>query len=146
MGLESWRPESEMGKGSDIVWLWDNNCYVVEVKHNNQKTLHKKDSAQLHDSIKWATEYYPMYNIIPVTITKDNITHCDKDAHYNSDTLLIKESNVNNLIQNLNNLFLYIIEHKELLESHELLADKLKHFKLDKESFKLNYSTNIKKL
>ncbi len=146
MGLESWRPESEIGKGSDIVWLWDNNCYVVEVKHNNQKTLHKKDSAQLHDSIKWATEYYPMYNIIPVTITKDNITHCDKDAHYNSDTLLIKESNVSNLIQNLNNLFLYIIEHKELLESHELLADKLKHFKLDKESFKLNYSTNIKKL
>ena len=90
IGLESWRPENEIGVGPDIVWLWDNYCYVIEVKHNNEKTLHKKDSAQLHDSMKWATDYYPMCNIIPVTITKDNITHCDKDAHYHNDTWRIQ--------------------------------------------------------
>lgn len=145
IGLESSRPESEIGKGPDLVWLWDNNCYVIEVKHNNINKLHKKDSAQLHDSLTWAKDYYPMYNTIPVTITKDNIMQADHDAHYHKDTLLIKESNINDLIRNIENFYAYIIEHPETLESHALLSKKINNFKLDAENFKKNYSSTITK-
>lgn len=145
LGLEASRPESEIGEGSDVVWLWDNYCYVIEIKHNNQKTLHKKDSGQLHDSVTWAKNYYTMFNIIPITITKDNVTNCDHDAHYDENTLLVQENHIIKLINNIENMYRYISEHPETLESNELLSKKINDYSLDRDSFRQNYSTNIKK-
>lgn len=60
----------------------DRTLTVIEVKNNNQDTLHKSDSGQLHDSMEWARKSFPEFadRLVPLTIAK--VSRKDKDAHY----------------------------------------------------------------
>lgn len=82
LGADSSRPEMDYNEGPDNLWFWGGNAIVIEVKSNNEKTLHKSDSGQLHDSLEWARKSFPEFaeRLIPLTVAK--VYRRDKDAHY----------------------------------------------------------------
>lgn len=89
LGADSSMPEQEFSAGPDNLWFWGARCFVIEVKNENQNTLHKTDSGQLHDSLQWARENYPEWadRISPITVAKVQIA--DNDAHYPDDVRVL---------------------------------------------------------
>jgi hypothetical protein len=145
LGLTSIMPEHELGSGPDVAWLWDNFIFVIEVKHNNANTLHKKDSGQLHDSLKWATDNYPMMNIIPITVAKDHVFFADQDAHYPDGILLLNENGCKKILANLRNFYFQISANPSISISSQLINKNLDSMKLTRKSFKDNYTQTLKK-
>ena len=89
LGADSFMPEQEYGVGPDNLWFWGGQVFVIEVKNKNEKSLHKSDSGQLHDSLEWARTSYPEFveRLHPVTVAK--VENADVDAHYPEGTRVL---------------------------------------------------------
>ena len=99
LGAKGSRPEETFGKGPDGLWLWPNLSLVIEVKNERQKTLPKKDSGQLHDSLQWFKENYSPRLPTPVIIAK--VTSVEKDAHFPQGTRVLTQEKMKELLNNL---------------------------------------------
>lgn len=60
LGLAAQRPEQEVGKGPDVLWmLGDSNFWVIECKSGSeQESISKSDMGQLSQSMDWFAESY----------------------------------------------------------------------------------------
>ncbi|WP_432241401.1 DEAD/DEAH box helicase family protein [Herbaspirillum robiniae] len=97
LGADSYRPEEEFGEGPDNLWFWGNTAFVIEAKSENQESLHKKDSGQLHDSLQWVRESYPAYadRLSPIIVAK--VTKADGDAHFPDNTRVLTQTGCDTL-------------------------------------------------
>lgn len=69
IGVESSRPEKELGEGPDNLLLWPALSLVVEAKNEAvYDRIPKKDAAQLLHSIEWFKSSYPTRQGIPVLV------------------------------------------------------------------------------
>ncbi len=66
VGFGTSRPEKDLNEGPDVLWFVPGLHLVIEVKSENQKTLHKKDSGQLHTSLEWFERTYGTTKVWPV--------------------------------------------------------------------------------
>ena len=136
LGADSINPENEYKEGPDVCWYLDNNVYVIEIKHNQIESLHKKDSGQLSDSCEWARKNYPtMANIIPTTLT--NVTFFDKDAHYPTATVIINESRALELLDVVIKFYEHIISESK--NTAKEITSELNHYGLDNNSIFQKY-------
>lgn len=136
LGADSINPENEYKEGPDVCWYLDNNVYVIEIKHNQIESLHKKDSGQLSDSCEWARKNYPtMANIIPTTLT--NVTFFDKDAHYPTGTVIINESRALELLDVVIKFYEHIISESK--NTAKEITSELNHYGLDNNSIFQKY-------
>ncbi len=144
LGATGSRPEKEYGNGPDCLWLWGRYAFVIEAKTQNENTLHKKDSGQLANSIEWFKKTYPdIYTIIPLTVSKMNIT--DADAHYNSETKVLMPSGIEMLLSNLNTFYKALVELPLLASDKNTLAKEISRLGLTSESFISTYCVPITK-
>lgn len=91
LGADSSRPEVEYDAGPDNLWFWGGTAFVIEAKNENQESMHKSDSGQLHDSLQWARTNYPPFarRLQPITVAK--VTKADADAHYPEGTRVLTQ-------------------------------------------------------
>ncbi|MDR2014188.1 MAG: DEAD/DEAH box helicase [Azoarcus sp.] len=91
LGADSGRPERDYGVGPDNLWFWGKTAYVIEVKNENQDSLHKCDSGQMHDSLQWARENFPEYadHLQPLVVAK--VHTVDRVAHYPPGTRVLMQ-------------------------------------------------------
>lgn len=81
VGAEGSRPERDFGEGPDDLWLWPELSLVIECKNEEGgKTLPKRDSGQIHDSLQWFRDSYPTRTATPVLVAEASTGH-DK-AHF----------------------------------------------------------------
>jgi len=90
VGAEGSRPEKQLGKGPDDLWLWETLDMVIECKHEEEgATLPKRDSGQLHDSVQWFRNAYPTRTPTPVLVAKAEAGH--NQAHFPERTRVITD-------------------------------------------------------
>ncbi|OOW07261.1 hypothetical protein MF6396_00200 [Pseudomonas sp. MF6396] len=135
LGADSTRPEIDFSIGPDVIWFWGNHLFVIEVKSENQKTLHKGDSGQLHDSIQWAKECYPVFadRITPITVAK--VSQADRDAHYPANTRVLLESGCKALAQGLKHACMRLSEQGNLFVTPLNVAAIMTEFKISPDQF-----------
>ena len=77
--------------GPDNLCFLGGAAFVIEAKNENQDSLHKSDSGQMHDSLQWARDNYPEYadRFQPLTVAK--VWMVDRDAHYAAGTCVLAE-------------------------------------------------------
>ncbi len=143
LGADSIRPEKEYGAGPDNLWLWGDKAFVIEAKNENEHSLHKKDSGQLHDSLQWARENYPTYadRLIPLTVAK--IWNADKDAHYSQDTRVLTQEGCQLLGQALQQLCQKLAKNGPVFLVAATVLEEMNNFKLSPDQFVNLYTKRI---
>lgn len=69
LGAISTRPEKELGKGPDNLWMWRDGAIVIECKSMMKADyISKAYSAQLLDSCEWFRKEYPGVTYTPVIV------------------------------------------------------------------------------
>ena len=71
LGLESTRPDKELGKGPDVLWVGEGGVAVcMEAKTDKQlSSRYSKDYVgQLHNHVQWVKDNYEVSEIIPVFV------------------------------------------------------------------------------
>lgn len=71
LGLVAQRPEQEIGKGPDVLWmLGDSRFWVIECKSGSeQEAIPKSDMGQLSQSVDWFAESYDGSNqVAPILV------------------------------------------------------------------------------
>lgn len=53
LGAESSRPEKELDRGPDNLWLFDDTAFCIEMKSDKVSSLFKSDAGQLALSVQW---------------------------------------------------------------------------------------------
>lgn len=102
VGAHGSRPERDCGEGPDDLWLWPDISLVIECKNEEYgKTLPKKDSGQIHDSLQWFKNSYPTRTATPVIVAKAATGH-DK-AHFPDGTRVITPKKLDGLLDAIEN-------------------------------------------
>ncbi len=71
LGLDSTRPDKELGMGPDVLWIGENGYAVcMEAKTDKQSASpYRKDYVgQLHNHVQWVKDRYDVSKIIPVFV------------------------------------------------------------------------------
>ena len=71
LGLESTRPDKELGKGPDVLWVGEGGYAVcMEAKTDKQPSspYNKDHVGQLHNHVQWIKDNYNATEIIPVFV------------------------------------------------------------------------------
>ncbi|MCH8151885.1 MAG: DEAD/DEAH box helicase family protein [Planctomycetes bacterium] len=104
LGAEGTRPEEEFGEGPDDLWLWSDTSWVVEVKNQNEESLHKKDAGQLLLSLQWFSNAYPTRpEAAPVIVAKN--TAADRLSDFPDGTRVLTPSCMAGLLDALEKLY-----------------------------------------
>lgn len=146
LGADSSRPEIDFSVGPDVIWFWGNYLFVIEVKNENQKTLHKSDSGQLHDSIQWAKESFPIYadRIVPITAAKVFIS--DRDAHYPQGTRVLLEAGCIALAHGLHLACVKLSQQGPVFVTPENVTITMNEFKISPEQFLSQHTVKLEEL
>jgi hypothetical protein len=96
-------PESEFGRGPDVLWRFPNRIFVLEAKTENRTKLHKADAGQLMLSTNWCKENHPDSTEI-VSVVVSNTVDADAKIDFAFDALVLTETAVLELISRLQNL------------------------------------------
>lgn len=103
LGADSSMPESEFGRGPDVLWRFPTKMFVLEAKSENRTRLRKTDAGQLMVSANWCRENFPdSAEIIPVLVS--NTLVADEKIDFAFDALVLTEAAVIELIGRLQNL------------------------------------------
>lgn len=104
LGAIGRRPEDEVGKGPDNIWLWSDFSFVIEVK-SESKRLRKADSGQLADSLNWFREALSQRTgqVVPVVVS--NATRRYHDAHFPEGTVVFDQKALHDILERLIGLF-----------------------------------------
>lgn len=145
VGANGSRPEYDYGAGPDDLWLWPSISLVIEAKNQNQDSLHKSDSGQLHISLKWFKDTYPQLpDPIPVIFSKVSIA--DKHSGFPDKTRVITPSCMSEYLAAICNFYNSLISHPELLQKFSEIAETQQHFNLLPEQFISNYTILLKEV
>lgn len=71
LGLETTRPDNELGTGPDVLWLApDGSALIIEAKTDKERTkvYTKADLGQLRDHLRWVQERHGVAEIRPVYV------------------------------------------------------------------------------
>jgi len=108
LGAIGLRPEEHLGVGPDDLWLWPEVGLVIEVHNDRQKTLPKKDSGQLHDSLEWYNRNYRNRESIPLVVAK--VTVSDQQANFPSGTRILTPTKMAEILDNLDSFVARLIK------------------------------------
>jgi hypothetical protein len=130
LGADSSRPDDEYSEGPDNLWFWGGTAFVIEAKNENQKTLHKSDSGQLHDSLQWTKDNYPEYadRLQPIVVAK--VTTADKDANYAKGTRVITADGCATLGKGLHQLYQKLAQQGPIFVTPENVLAEMGNFGL----------------
>jgi len=144
LGASGSRPEKETGVGPDDLWIWPDLSLVIEAKTENQKSLHKKDSGQLLNSLQWFKEKYPKLNQpLPVIIT--NVSLIDDDAYFPDNTRIINQEKINFLLDGLENFYYTLISDSSLMSNRESTYRSLESYSLTPQRIISKFTFLLKK-
>lgn len=130
LGADSSRPDDEYSEGPDNLWFWGGKAFVIEAKNENQKTLHKKDSGQLHDSLQWTKDNYPEFadRLQPLVVAK--VTTADKDANYPNDARVLTADGCAALGKGLHQLYQKLAQQGPIFVTPDNVLGEMKNFGL----------------
>ncbi len=120
LGAEGSRPEEELGEGPDDLWLWPDTSWGIEVKNQNETSLHKKDAGQLLLSLQWFSNAYPTRaDAAPVMVAKN--AAADRLSDFPDRTRVLTPSCMTRLLDNLEKLFSEMIQSPLLISKPQAL-------------------------
>lgn len=143
LGADSLRPEQEYNEGPDNLWIWGDKIYVIEAKNENKTTLNKADSGQLHDSLQWTRENYPMFSdrLCPLTVAK--VWEASKDAHYLPETRVLTQEGCQAIGLALQQFCQKMATTLPVLRVPATVLEEMINFKLSPEQFLGTYTKKI---
>lgn len=135
LGADSSRPDNDFGEGPDVLWLWGGQVFVIEAKNENQHSLHKKDSGQLHDSLQWTRDSHPVFaeRLQPVVVAK--VTTVDRDANYPADTRVLTQRSCTALGTALHQLMQKLAQLGPVFATADVVLVELNNYGLHPEQF-----------
>lgn len=135
LGADSERPEKDYGAGPDNLWFWGNAAFVIEAKNENQESLHKSDSGQMHDSLQWAKDNFPEYadRLQPLVVAR--VCAVDKDAHYPAGTCVLMQDGCSAVGLALHQLCQKLAKMGPVFVTPELVLKELGNYGLLPEQF-----------
>jgi hypothetical protein len=134
LGADSQRPEKELNEGPDNLWIFSGCGWVIEVKSNNEQSLHKKDAGQIHQSVQWYRKSCAAgTKVVPVIAAKVN--NVDRGAQFPVDTRSLMPALLIKLIEELQNFYRMLGTKTELeRNAPAVVAQELVRWKLDADS------------
>ena len=143
IGAKGSRPEKEYDEGPDDLWLWPTVSFVIEAKNQNEKTLHKKDAGQLHQSLQWFKDNYPARpEPSPIIVAK--VDQADSDAQFPPNTRVILPAAMTQLLDNLEKFYQLLVDGIPDTLQPKNIAQRLIEFGLASNQFQGTYTTRIR--
>lgn len=143
LGVTGSRPEKEFGEGPDDLWLWPSISLVIEVKSQNEESLHRKDAGQLMLSLKWFQANYPTSpEGQPVIVAK--VSMADKKSGFPSKTRIITPEKMELLLNNIEKFYQAIISDLPASRDVKGIGSLLPKFDLAPEQFIGHYTVAVK--
>ena len=143
LGAQGSRPEEE--GGPDDLWLWPSLSLVIEVKSENQKSLHKKDAGQLSTSMNWFKENFSARkNCVPIIVS--NTTLCDKIAYFPANTRIITSAKISELLEKVEQFYRKIIAEPLIYSTAKSILKAQQDFSLLPEQFCGNFTEKLQRL
>lgn len=135
LGADSSRPDDDLSVGPDVLWFWGGGAFVIEAKNENQNSLHKKDSGQLHDSLQWAKESYPVFadRLQPVVVAR--VTQVDHDANYPANTRVLTQQGCVTLGTALHQFMQKMAQLGPVFATPDIVLTELSNFGLHPDQF-----------
>ena len=102
LGLNSTRPDNDLGVGPDVLWLSEDGFAVcMEAKTDKQASslYRKEDVGQLHNHIQWVNDNHKVSEIIPVFVGP--LLSASKEASPSPDMKIIELRQFHELSQRL---------------------------------------------
>ncbi|TDX49145.1 DEAD/DEAH box helicase family protein [Orenia marismortui] len=144
IGFNGQRPESEFGKGPDVLWETGNlNYFVIECK-NEARTdiISKKYCNQLNGSMYWFEEKYDdTCSAIPIMVHPSNLFEYSASPH--QQTRIINEEKLNELKKSLLEFANTVVSSNKFADPQDI-AKYLKHYNLEYEQFIKKYTIGFK--
>ncbi|MBZ0154903.1 MAG: DEAD/DEAH box helicase family protein [Alphaproteobacteria bacterium] len=143
LGAEGRRPEREDRDGPDGLWLFPEISLVIEAKTENEASLHKSDSGQLHTSIEWFSRSYKARPApIPVAIAKIDVA--DAGSNFPEGTRVLLPVKLQELLNNLISFYRALIKEPPLLRVPHKIAELSVQHKIAPEQIIGTYTVKIK--
>src|SRR5262249_19526411 len=108
LGAGGSRPEEDFDEGPDDLWIWPNLNLVIEVKNQNQDTLHKSDAEQLLGSLQWFQNSYAALSA-PVPVVVARMTTADRKSGFPDGTRVITPNRMQGLTDALSGFYQSLI-------------------------------------
>lgn len=143
LGADSSRPDEEYHEGPDNLWFWGNHAFVIEAKSGNENTLHKKDSGQMHDSLKWTKDSYPQFaeRLRPIVVAK--VTKVDNDAHYPNETRVLTQDTCNVMANSLHQLTQKLANMGPIFRTPDVILGEMHAFALHPDQFLQRHTVEL---
>lgn len=135
IGAYSSRPDEVYKEGPDNLWFWGNHAFVLEAKSGNEKSLHKKDSGQLHDSLQWARNSYPQFadRLQPIIVAK--VTKVDSDSNFPANTKVLTQAGCVAMGQALHQLTQKLAQLGPIFATQNVVLAEIQNFGLHPDQF-----------
>lgn len=135
LGAYSSRPDDDFQEGPDNLWFWGNYSFVIEAKSGNEKTLHKKDSGQLHDSVEWVRNAHPEFadRLRPIIVAR--VTKADADANFPANTRVLTQSGCAAMGKALHQLAQKLAQLGPVFTTPDLVLVELQNYGLHPDQF-----------
>lgn len=130
LGFKGQRPESEFGKGPDVLWAIGNlNYLVIECKSGaTSDTISKHNCNQLNGSMNWFEEKYDKScSATPLLIHPVNLFEYASSPH--AKTRIITKEKMSDLRSAIKN-FIKAITSEQKMDEQKKIAQLLEHFNL----------------
>lgn len=145
LGAEGSRPEEEFGEGPDDLWLWPEISWVIEVKNQNEKSLHKKDAGQLLLSLQWFSKAYPTRaDAAPVIVAKT--VAVDRPSNFPNGSRVLTPSCMTRLLDSLEKLVLEVIQSPLLVSKPQMVKPLREQLGVAPQQLLRNYTESLKQL
>jgi hypothetical protein len=142
-GAEGSRPEKIYRRGPDDVWLWSDLSAVVEVKNEAEnERLPKKDSGQLHDSLKWFSENHPTRTPTPLMVAR--ATEAEDDAHFPDGTRVLTPEGIGRLLRAIETFLADLVKKPAAQWTPNEVGQLLARHKLSARQFMATYTVALR--
>jgi hypothetical protein len=104
LGFHSERPEKNLGKGPDVLWIVENNHgFIIEAKSNKKidNSFTKEDHSQMITSHEWFKNEYPEYKATKIVVQPSNYASA---AISPDDIYVLTLDRLNSVISNIGTL------------------------------------------
>lgn len=83
LGAESSMPEREVGRGPDVLWVFDGIAFCIEAKNEKTSPIFKAEAGQLLNSIQWSqNQLGDGVEVVPVFATSVVAADRDEDVAF----------------------------------------------------------------
>lgn len=143
LGAEGHRPEKQYQDGGpDVMWLFPDMSFVIEAKNENQESLHKADSGQLHTSLEWFSRNYKVKPPpVPVVVAKVDIA--DAGSQFPDGTRVLLPAKLQEMLNNLVSFYNALIKEPPLLRVPHKIRELLVQHKIAPDQLMGNYTGKI---